>query len=85
MTVGVVDAYASPTIATDANTYATNHGDGSYVKGQLKQTVPKAFTDQDTCDASGWYGEESLDVEAVHAMAPAAKIHYYGAASCFDA
>ncbi len=84
VTVGVVDAYASPTIASDANTYATNHGDGSYVKGQLKQTVPKAFTDQDTCDASGWYGEESLDVEAVHAMARGAKIHYYGAASCND-
>ena len=30
------------------------------------------------CDASGWYGEETLDVEAVHAMAPGAKILYVG-------
>ncbi len=85
VTVGVVDAYASPTIAADANTYAEAHGDGSYLPGQLTQTVAAAFTNVDDCDASGWYGEETLDVEAVHAMAPAANIHYYGAASCQDA
>jgi subtilase family serine protease len=34
--------------------------------------------------ASGWYGEETLDVEAVHAMAPGAQIVYSGAESCFD-
>jgi subtilase family serine protease len=37
------------------------------------------------CDASGWYGEETLDVEAVHAMAQGATIHYYASASCNDA
>ncbi|QNK81380.1 protease pro-enzyme activation domain-containing protein [Nakamurella sp. PAMC28650] len=84
VTVGIVDAYQSPTLAADANQYATGHGDGSYLKGQLKQVVPKTFTNQDLCDASGWYGEQSLDVEAVHAMAPAANIRYYGAASCLD-
>ena len=61
-----------------------NHGDGAYAKGQLKQTVPATFTHQAACDPSGWYGEETLDVEAVHAMAPGANIHYYGAASCYD-
>jgi subtilase family serine protease len=30
-------------------------------------------------DPQGWYGEETLDVEAVHGMAPAAKIVYAGA------
>jgi hypothetical protein len=29
-------------------------------------------------DPQGWYGEETLDVEAVHAMAPGAKIIYVG-------
>lgn len=84
VTVGIVDAYAAPTIAKDANAYAENHGDGSYAKGQLTQTVPATFTHAAECGPSGWYGEETLDVEAVHAMAPAAKIHYYGAASCYD-
>ncbi len=29
-------------------------------------------------DPQGWYGEETLDIEAVHGMAPAAKIVYVG-------
>lgn len=85
-TVAIVDAYAAPTIASDANTYAENHGDGSYTKGQLTQVTPSSYTDAgpDDCDASGWFGEETLDVEAVHAMAPRANIRYYGAKSCND-
>ncbi|HEV7206012.1 MAG TPA: S53 family peptidase [Jatrophihabitans sp.] len=85
VTVAITDAYAAPTIAKDANTYAVNHGDGSYAPGQLTQTKPAKFTNQKTCGPSGWYGEETLDVEAVHAMAPGAKIHYYASASCNDA
>jgi subtilase family serine protease len=84
VTVAITDAYAAPTIASDANTYANNNGDGSYLPGQLTQTVPSAFTHGDLCGPSGWYGEETLDVEAVHAMAPGANIHYYASASCFD-
>src|SRR5207248_8644287 len=32
-------------------------------------------------DPQGWQGEETLDVEAVHAMAPAANIVYYAASN----
>ena len=89
ITVAITDAYASPTIASDAATYAGNHGDAGYANGQLTQNLPQTFTRVNAgrrqCDASGWYGEETLDVEAVYAMAPAANIRYYGAASCFDA
>ena len=81
-TVGIVDAYASPTIESDANTYATRHGDAAFADGRLSQVVPNAFTRAKECDPSGWYGEETLDVEAVHAMAPGASIRYYGAQSC---
>jgi len=84
VTVGILDAYASPSMAKDANTYATRNGDGSYAAGQYYETVPSKFTHQADCGPSGWYGEEALDVEAVHAMAPGARIHYYGAASCYD-
>ncbi len=35
-------------------------------------------------DPQGWYGEETLDVEAVHGMAPAAKIVYVGAPNSFQ-
>lgn len=87
VTVAITDAYAAPTIASDANTYAVNHGDGAYARGQLTQVTPSSYTDEgpDDCDAAGWFGEETLDVEAVHAMAPGAKIRYYGATSCNDA
>jgi len=36
------------------------------------------------CGAAGWYGEQSLDVEAVHGVAPDANIVYVGGASCQD-
>ncbi|MEO9139975.1 MAG: S53 family peptidase [Jatrophihabitans sp.] len=85
VTVAITDAYASPTIFKDANRYASEHGDGSYAAGQYIQTRAPRFTNQKTCGPSGWYGEQTLDVEAIHAMAPGARIHYYGAASCNDA
>ncbi len=85
-TVGIIDAYAAPTILTDANTYASRHGGAPFSHGQFTQTLPSAFTLEgpDDCDAAGWYGEETLDAEAVHGMAPAANVHFYAAASCND-
>jgi len=82
--VAITDAYASPTIADDAATYAAKHGDASYRGGQLKQVLPKDYAYTEQCSAAGWYGEETLDVEAVHAVAPAADITYVGSASCMD-
>lgn len=82
--IAITDAYASPTIAYDAATYAERHGDAAYTSGQLRQVLPTKYTDTKDCGAAGWYGEETLDVEAVHAVAPAAQITYVGAASCTD-
>jgi len=84
ITVAITDAYAAPPIAEDAATYAANHGDRAYGEGQLTQTNASNFVKTGKCGANGWWGEETLDVEAVHAMAQGANIHYYGAASCFD-
>ncbi|AMW10104.1 serine protease [Streptomyces qaidamensis] len=82
--VAITDAYASPTIAYDAGTYAKRNGDAAWKTGRLHQVLPKKYTDTEDCSASGWYGEETLDVEAVHAVAPAADVTYVGAASCGD-
>jgi subtilase family serine protease len=85
VTVAITDAYASPSIASDASTYAAAHGDAAYTSGQLTEVMPAArFNSQHRCDSLGWYGEETLDVEAVHAMAQGADILYYASASCFD-
>ena len=37
-----------------------------------------------TADQKGWYGEETLDLDAVHSMAPGAKILFEGAKSDFN-
>lgn len=84
VTVAITDAYASPTIAKDAATYAKRHGDRHYSKGQLSQVLPDDYKLVDECGASGWYGEETLDVEAVHAVAPKSDIVYVASASCTD-
>ena len=84
VTVAITDAYRWQKIASDANQYATTHGDGSYVTGQLTESVPAFYRHRAACDPSGWSGEETLDVEAVHAMAPDANIRYYAASSCYD-
>ncbi|MFE0253341.1 protease pro-enzyme activation domain-containing protein [Streptomyces sp. NPDC059010] len=82
--IAITDAYASPTIAFDAATYAKRNGDAAWTTGQLRQVLPKNYTKTKECGAAGWYGEETLDVEAAHAVAPGAQITYVGAASCFD-
>lgn len=84
VTVAITDAFASPYIAQDAARYAKDTGGQKYKKGQLSQVLPKKYTQTEDCDAGGWYGEETLDVEAVHAVAPDANIVYVGGASCFD-
>jgi subtilase family serine protease len=85
-TVAVVDAYRSPTMLSDANRFATVTGDQPFRPGQYRQHLfrPFRFAAANECDAPGWYGEESLDVEAVHGQAPDAKVRYFGASSCQD-
>jgi subtilase family serine protease len=89
VTVAITDAYAAPTILSDANTYATKHGQKPFGHNQFKQVLPSAFTEgyddtasDDSCGEQGWYGEETLDVEAVHAVAPGANVTYVASPSC---
>ncbi len=86
VTVAITDAYASPTIATDAQLYNQVHKQPTFIPGQFTQMTPgpNGYDNADLCGAQGWYGEETLDVEAVHAMAPGAKILYVGASDCLS-
>ena len=81
-TVAVIDAYASPTIESDANTYSSRHGLPAFRPGQFSQVVaPGTYkrAENPKQDPPGWWGEETLDVEAVHTMAPGANVVYVGA------
>jgi subtilase family serine protease len=80
--VAVIDAYASPTILQDVNQWSINRGLPTMNSSQLVQVVPPGTynrPENPAQDPQGWYGEETLDIEAVHGMAPAAKIVYVGA------
>jgi subtilase family serine protease len=81
-TVVVIDAYASPTILDDVNQWSVNRGLPTMNPSQLVQDVPPGVyrrPQNPSQDPQGWYGEQTLDIEAVHGMAPAAKIVYVGA------
>ena len=85
-TVAILDAFASPTLYADAAKYARLNDRGHpLLRSQFSEHVfPENAALEDECDASGWYSEQSLDVEAVHGMAPGAHILYVGASDCLD-
>jgi subtilase family serine protease len=84
-TVAIIDAYASPTIQSDLNSWSAARGMGS---SNITQVVaPGTYNHPERGqkqDPQGWYGEETLDVEAVHGMAPAAHIVFVGAPNNFQ-
>lgn len=88
-TVAIVDAFASPTLYADASEYARRNDPAHPLpRSQFSEQVfpaNSALEPPDQCDAAGWYGEQTLDVEAVHALAPAADILYVGSSDCQDA
>ncbi|HEY6935155.1 MAG TPA: S53 family peptidase [Marmoricola sp.] len=82
VTVGIIDAYASPSIESDANRYFEHVGLPTFKSGQFRQDVAPGTYNRagnKKQDPAGWAGEETLDVEAVHTMAPGANIVYIGA------
>jgi len=87
VTVAIVDAYASPTIAHDANMYSANHGLPRLTVKNFSQNIPDGIfqvSPDEVCGPQGWFGEETLDVESVHTFAPGATILYVGARNCLD-
>ena len=61
-TVGIVDAFASPTIVNDIQTYSQKHG---LPPATVQQTVFKPCTSHCSVEnQQGWYGEQTLDFDA---------------------
>jgi subtilase family serine protease len=83
VTVAIVDAYVSPTLYSDAVEYAKrNQSSQPWRRGQYREMIQRPFTRTEECEAPGWSGEQTLDVEAVHAMAPGARVLYVGGKNC---
>ena len=85
-TVAIVDAYASPTMPSDANEYSQDTGNRPFRPGQYQQYLARHFYDTSNaeCGAQGWYTEETIDIESVHDLAADANVAFLGAASCND-
>ena len=86
VTVAIVDAFVSPTLYSDAVEYAKKNQSSTqqWQPGQFKEIIRRPFvkTGEEECEAPGWSGEQTLDVEAVHAMAPGARVIYVGGKNC---
>jgi subtilase family serine protease len=99
-TIVIVDAFGSPTIQSDLNTFDTTFGlpaatvtilCGPTWTGAASDNCPvKTISDLSTapnaalCGAVGWAEETTLDVTQVHGLAPGAKIVLVVANDCFD-
>jgi subtilase family serine protease len=83
-TVAIIDPFASPTILSDVNQWSRNRGLPEMSGSQFTQIVPPGAYNRATnnrWNPAAAYSEETLDVEAVHGMAPAARIVYLGSST----
>jgi subtilase family serine protease len=87
-TLAIIDAYASPTILQDVNQWSLNRGLPPFKANQFTQVVaPGTYRHPEKGqkqDPQSWSGEETLDIEAVHGMAPGANVVYVGAPNSFQ-
>ena len=67
---------------SDTNQLAALNSEPQLAAGQYSETDLGPFDLQDECGPAVWNEEETLDVAAVHSMAPGANIHYVGAQDC---
>ncbi len=83
VSVAVVDAYESPTLLADAIEFSQKNQPTQVLSpSQFSEPISTKYNDIEECEASGWYGEQTLDVEAVHGTAPGANIVYVPAKNC---
>jgi subtilase family serine protease len=81
--VGIVGAYNLVSVADDTNRAAKDFGNTPLAPGQYTAVLPDSFNNTPDCEGpDAWAGEQALDVQAVHTMAPAAKITYYAGKDC---
>ncbi|OXM44268.1 hypothetical protein CFP71_40660 [Amycolatopsis thailandensis] len=81
--IGIVAAYNAESTFADANRAAAKFGAPPLAAGQYTVKLPDGgFNPDPACEPDGWAGEQALDVQAAHTVAPAARITYYAGADC---
>jgi subtilase family serine protease len=77
-TVATIIWYDSPTIVSDVNTWSARHGSPPLTK--FDEVRPSQYYGRDECGTA--QDEESLDIEAIHGLAPSAGVLFVSAADC---
>jgi subtilase family serine protease len=84
-TVAIVDAYASPTLLSDVQKYYQAADPSHPLTGsQFTPIYPARYDHASLCAANTWYTEQTIDVTAVHAVAPGAHILYVAGSNCLN-
>ena len=95
-TIVIVDAFGSPTLQSDLNTFDTTFGIpntsvtilcGPTWTGSSSDTCPvfdPSLPIDQACGAVGWWEETSLDVQMSHGLAPGARIVLVVSDDCQD-
>jgi subtilase family serine protease len=81
--IAITDVYASPTIVADVNRFFAKHGLPLVTRENFQQILQPGATTvpaDDPCGYQSWWQEETLDITAVHTIAPGASIVYVGGA-----
>ncbi len=83
--IGIVGAYNGATTLADANRAAAHFGSPGLAADKYSVALPSdGFNADPSCEPDSWAGEQALDVQASHTIAPAASIRYYAAKDCFS-
>lgn len=84
--VAITGAYNLTTAEADTNRWAAQFGGTPLAAGQYRVVPPPdGYRDNPNCDApAAWNGEQALDLQAVHTMAPAASVTWYAGADCTE-
>jgi len=86
VTIADVLWFDSPTITSDLDKYFHTEDPTNPLRpGQFQNEPPAQVANVAECGGGGTYEEQALDLEAYHAVAPAADIRYVGATDCTNA
>jgi subtilase family serine protease len=81
--VALTGNFNSPSAAADADRWARQVGAAPLAGGQYETVLPAGGGDPNLpCDREPWISEQAMDIEAVHSIAPAARIIWYSAEGC---
>jgi subtilase family serine protease len=85
--VAITGSYDLSSLVTDTTRWAREVGGTPLAAGQYAVVPPPGgYRDNPLCEASreAWHGEQAMDVQAVHAIAPRASITWYAGGDCTD-